>query len=778
MGEFKRISILVLIFSACILGVNAQTISGKVVDESNRPLYAAHVVARSLVDSSAICGVITDEKGEFALRVIAEKEYIVSVSHIGFQSIEKTCKEGFLGTIIMQDDTKSFTEAQVVASRIKRDANGYTAYLRSSDITKGKQSSEALVFLPGVNKEDGIYKVNGLPVSGVYVDGVKLPSLTELDNLPANMIDKVKVKYLAGSNENAALAGGVLEITLRKPTQSGYYGSLTGGVSLYPQYGFNDERFGGVFYGRYKKLNVYNNLLVNFTQTEETAKQSIDRIADDFQTNIWESIKSHGHAIKNRFSLTSSINDKNSIGVSYYVGADRLSSLSNTQLVDILVPSVLDNKSKTLDQEITLKSTSVLNSRGIMMECVGDYFNRHSDNKANYSYNQENSAASQEKLSLDMYKISFDFMDSRNKKLAWKYGASLQYIKSDNTPQVIASDDSGRYLSSQTTTRTSGLTPLAYCSVMGSVWKIMYSAGLNFQQNRITYKTISDGATTKSNQWGVNPTLQMMMPLGKKGKHALMVNYKRTLDDIPYAAISSAINWSDAYNYTTGNPNLKAPSAHMVMAGLSLLRNTINITGLYVRSNNNIYWETRQSQSSQDVFYTMPINLGSCNAYGLGAEINWNPVKPWILKLSGRLEFRPENFTIASVHYDAMRLRQYYTMYNSFTFRHGWGGMLSLMLEPTYKYYDRCYYSVYNVGGQVYKSLLKDQLQVTFMFNALGNRRNYDRVANGFNVCYDNTSSVQRLGLSVVWRFSSKKKAQVNAIESATQTFNEINDVK
>ncbi len=59
-----------------------------------------------------------------------------------------------------------------------------------------------------------------------------------------------------------------------------------------------------------------------------------------------------------------------------------------------------------------------------------------------------------------------------------------------------------------------------------------------------------------------------------------MLSYKRTLSDIPYTAISSVINWSDTYNYTVGNPDLKAQSADIVMAGLSLLRNKINLTAL------------------------------------------------------------------------------------------------------------------------------------------------------------------------------------------------------
>lgn len=380
---------------------------------------------------------------------------------------------------------------------------------------------------------------------------------------------------------------------------------------------------------------------------------------------------------------------------------------------------------------------------------------------------------------MGMYKLSVDLINPRSQKLVWRYGASVQYITSDYTPAPYAMDGSGRFQTSLIPTRTSGLTPLAYVSAMGQVWKIRYSAGVNFQWNKISYETLDDdGAKSSDSQWGINPTVQLMMPLGKNGKHALMLNYKRTLDDIPYAAISSTVRWSDPYNYTVGNPDLKSPAADMVIAGASLFRNLLNLMAVYGHSKNAIYWETKQSLAASDVFYTMPVNLPAANMYGVGAEINWTPVKPWTTKLSGRLEIHPEDVTLGGVYYGDRRLRQYYAMYNTFSFKHGWGGMLNLMLEPTYKTYDRTYHTVYNIGGQVYKTVCKDKLQLTFTFNALGDRRRYDRHANGYKVTYDFTTPVQDIGISLVWRFSGGKSVNVNAVESGSQDFKEIKDIR
>ena len=123
-------------------------------------------------------------------------------------------------------DTLTLEEAVVIARRTRHQADGYTVNLRSSDIVRGKTSSDALVFLPGVSRQGSVYRISGIDVSEIYVDGMKLTSFDELDNIPADRIDKVKVNYLAGLNQNASITGGTIEITLKRIPEGGYSGSV------------------------------------------------------------------------------------------------------------------------------------------------------------------------------------------------------------------------------------------------------------------------------------------------------------------------------------------------------------------------------------------------------------------------------------------------------------------------------------------------------------------------------------------------------------------------
>lgn len=47
---------------------------------------------------------------------------------------------------------------------------------------------------------------------------------------------------------------------------------------------------------------------------------------------------------------------------------------------------MIDDKSNYLDQEATLKYTSILSQRGTTLDIIGDYFNRQTGSKSNYSY--------------------------------------------------------------------------------------------------------------------------------------------------------------------------------------------------------------------------------------------------------------------------------------------------------------------------------------------------------------------------------------------------------
>lgn len=690
---------------------------------------------------------------------------------MNYQKLSTAILVGFILGInpTFAQKSKELQEVTVVASRTTNNAEGYTTNLKGANIAKGKPTTDVLGFLPNISHENGNFKINGLAVSEIYVDGVKLSDISELNNIPGEMIDKVQVKYLAGSDQNAALSGGTIMITLRRPPEGGYYGNVALNADWYRSCGFGNEGVSGLFNYRYKNLSIYDNLYIGADKLEENSEQWLT--GPDLNTVIEETSKSHGFNLRNRLSLTQQFKSGAQLGGSYLIATTRPRPTSSSIVNETL--SSFDKRSNMLAQEGTIKFSLPLNNRGTSMELTADYYNRHSDDNANYLIDNELIGSQADESNLNLWKVKADFLYPHSRKLAWKFGASAQWITSEFTPSAVV--ESNRFELSDIPTKTTGFTPIVYAAAQGMVWKLRYSAGLNWQLNRIGYTDREQHVTNHNTQWSINPTVQVMMPFGARMNHAVMLNYKRTLSDIPYTAISSVINWADAYNYSVGNPNLKAQSADMVMAGLSLFRNKLNFTAVYAHAHDRIYWQTFQDPSNTDVFYTKPVNISGQGVWGIGAEWMEAPVKWWRFKLSGRVEITPENTTINGVLYNKTRFKEYFYFNNNFTFSNGWGGMLNANFEPTFRTLDRTYHAVYNVSGQIYKTFLGDNLQVALDFTAVGNRRKLDRQVGANKVSYKYTTPVQYIGISVAWNFSGGKKVDVNVVDGI-QEYRETKD--
>lgn len=583
------------------------------------------------------------------------------------------------------------------------------------------------------------------------------------------MIDKVQVRYLSGADQNAALSGGTIMITLRRPPEGGYYGSVMARADWYRSCGFGNEDGSGLINYRYRNLSVYDNLYIGGSKLEENSEQRFE--GPDLHTYITETTRSTGFDFRNRLSITQQFNSGAQLGGSYFIATSQprptsFSTLENTA-------SAIDKRINTVTQEGTLKYQLPLNAKGAAMELTADYFNRHSNEHADYSTDRDIVEATHYKKNLNLSKFKADFLYPRSRRLSWKFGASAQWISSTFSPSATTGSD--RFAVSSTPAATSGFTPIVYASAQGMAWKLRYSAGINWQLNRIGYHDKLSGAKSHNTQWAINPTLQAMMPFGSKMNHAVMLNYRRTLNDIPYTAISPVVDWVDPNNYTVGNSDLKAQSADMIMAGLALYRNKVNISLLYAHSHDRIYWQTFQSAEDPDVFYTKPVNISGQGMWGAGAEWMEAPLRWWKFKLSARVEITPENTTVGGIRYDKTRYKEYFYFNNNFRFANGWGGMLNMSLEPTYRTLDRTYHAVYSINGQISKSFLNDNLQIALEFTPAGNRRKLDRQTGTGRISYKYTTPVQYVGLSVTWNFASGKRVKVDVVDGI-QDYHETKD--
>ena len=255
--------------------LHAQEVEGYVLDNQGKPVELASVAILTSTDSALVGGCITTADGQFKVKISDKnKIVIVRVSHLSYKNAFQTKEmDNNPIKITLYPKAVGLNEVAVSASRIIQNTMGYTVNLASSPILKGKKTADALLFLPGITNENGVININGLPVSEIYVNGIKITSQEELNKFPANMIGSVKVDYLTGSNTNASTGGGVINISLRKIADRNYYGSLSAEGTAHKGNGIEEESIGGTIYYRYKNLHVYDNLSLPWYQYKENGRQ-------------------------------------------------------------------------------------------------------------------------------------------------------------------------------------------------------------------------------------------------------------------------------------------------------------------------------------------------------------------------------------------------------------------------------------------------------------------------------------------------------------------------
>ena len=111
----KRFFNLVVIILCSIGTLEAQTITGCVVDENDSPIEYANIALLSAKDSIVIVGGVSNENGTFILQS-KKLDALIRVSYVGYQTVYRSCTTPDLGIIKMYVN-KSLGEIVVIGKR-------------------------------------------------------------------------------------------------------------------------------------------------------------------------------------------------------------------------------------------------------------------------------------------------------------------------------------------------------------------------------------------------------------------------------------------------------------------------------------------------------------------------------------------------------------------------------------------------------------------------------------------------------------------------------------
>lgn len=243
----KRIAIYYfLIWSSIIYGQN-RNISGSVTDSISTPLPFTNVLAKPLAHNVKLAFAITDEKGRYKLVLEQNKNYIITVSYLGYntQSFKVNLSKNSTKNIQLVQSTNALGEIIIISDNpvtIKEDTITY----KTNVFTTGEERKlrQVLKKLPGVevDKNGGI-TVNGKKVTKLLVDGKDFfggGTKLGVENIPADAVAEVEVidnysevAFLKGLNDSEKMA---MNIKLKKGKKKFAFGDIEVGGGLDKNY--------------------------------------------------------------------------------------------------------------------------------------------------------------------------------------------------------------------------------------------------------------------------------------------------------------------------------------------------------------------------------------------------------------------------------------------------------------------------------------------------------------------------------------------------------------
>jgi iron complex outermembrane receptor protein len=625
-------------------------IKGILVDSvSKKPVEFASL---SLVDSKSntpIDGTTTDEKGAFALTKVANGDFKILISFIGYKTktisnikIDKKTDLD-LGTVLFGGDVIQLQEVQVVGmAQLVEEKVDRLVYNAEKDITsQGGDASDVMKKVPMLTVDlDGNVSLRGSSNVRVLINNKPSTIIATsvgdaLKQIPADMIKSVEVITSPSARYDAEGSAGIINIITKKSTIQGGTLNLDTGVGLrgsnlglrgnyrIGKMGFSLGGFGRFNYNMPGKSE---NLQVGKIQNFETRQQNETKnkmafgsynLGWDYEIDTKTSLSAGvRYGMRNRkdeqlLSTYKMLNDSTTstfrevstkdLSGTWDVNVDYLKTLNKPQQeLSISTQFSRNNRTNDYDSEVSSLSTAALK------ELLGI------DGNNNKSHNQEST-------------VQIDYQTPIKDNQLVEFGAKgifrqvvsdFDYYSTVGTPRPASSleyDQSvaGGYFSYTYTTKD----------------KFTVKAGSRYEYTNIDARQGEIGNLNIPAYGNLVPSLNLSKTFAKG--QTLKLGYNRRLQRPGIQFLNPNINSANPQNITVGNPNLKPELTDQIELGTSFFKNSlyVNVSTFARFTNGSI--ESIRTTDPSGVITTTYGNIGKKENYGVNVFGNMTFFKRW-----------------------------------------------------------------------------------------------------------------------------------------------------
>lgn len=585
------------------VGLSAQTVTGKLIDENSKPLSYANVVLLSLPDSVFVSGTISGEDGSFTLEATSENQ-IVQISFLGYKTVYKPINPANIGIVQLVSDAQVLGDVVVKANlpvtRIKGDA--MVTGVAGTALEKAGTAEQMLDKIPNVTSKNGEINVFGRGTPEIYVNGRKLLDNSELDRLSAENIKSVEVVNNPGARYGANVTS-VIRIITKKAEGEGFgfdnraMFQYNREWSALEQLNFNYRKNGwdlsGMLYGS-RMYGWISKKLVQYTYLQEHWQQKSSTFND------WTSRNFNA-----QLTVNYTFNENSAFGIRYdYHKTPYYKSLMETN-TNVFRDGVLSENTcspNIIDKGSEYHQVNAYYNGKIKNWSIGLNLDGYWDKSDKASYLDEKTELAD---GSDNNRYVSIFNDIENTLYAAKlilsrpvwggelsFGGEYTYTNRRNinlNPEGVVSDDNSRIRENM------GAAFVEYSRKFGSVQAL---AGLRYEYNVSDYfeKNIRVDEQSK-NFSNLFPTISIATPINHLN---LQLAYRTDIARPSYWDLRSSMLLINKYTYETGNPLLNPKFTHnltlgatyrwlQLSVGYNRVENDIlNVTSLYDENNPTI----------------------------------------------------------------------------------------------------------------------------------------------------------------------------------------------
>ena len=655
------------------------TVKGRVFDKATGlPMEYATVRACTLPDTTFIAGCITEPTGNFSMQ-LEKGRYVLEIQYMGFVPVYKNVtldgsKNPFdVGKINLSPDHQMLGEVDVVAEQ-----STYEMTLDKRVFNVGKDVSntagnaiEVLENIPAVSVDvEGNVSLRGDDGVRILIDGKEsglsgMSTQDALRTLQGDMIERIEVITNPSVRYDAEGSAGIINIILKKDKRQGFNGAVNirGGYpwmygasltanyrlkrwNLFASYGFNNRSNIG---GGVNLTKRYSDIIEGDTIFTQLTDQTTER-----------RMRRRGHNV--RVGADYYITDRDIISAAFVYRNGRLETHPVVKYYDEypqLGTSSYDERAEDYEEitpmyEVTMDYDKKFEREGRSLKANVRFFTNsedaHSDITEKVYPNQE-----MQQLIKEVYQktgndqrmrnlqASLDYVHPFATKAQWEIGGKYTNRNINSLSEVTERDSLGVYR------------PLPdYCydyeykeqvaalyTSFGNDWgRWSGQVGVRAEMTNIftNLKGYAHDGTDSIN--GGKPYIDFFpsahLNYSVNENNQFQVSYTRRIRRPGFWQMSPFRSYNDNRNIRMGNPALKPTYMDSYELGYIHFwdKASFNFTAYYRHGNNTIRSYTYMADS---VFYSMPVNFGKADDFGVELVAQGQMTKWW--NLNGNVNF-------------------------------------------------------------------------------------------------------------------------------------------